>query len=156
MEWKKMIKEDRQLSEQEVESLLKSNKIGQLGTFNNDGSPYVISMNYAYSNGRFILHSAKDGHKIRNILNNNKVCFTVSQHYQTTKSNKSCSGWHVQYKSVIAFGRAIIPEDENKKALLEEFTNAFTHENVALSEKGVQRTLAIVLEIEHITGKRGE
>lgn len=156
MKWREMRKKERQLSTENVEEFLLENNVGHLGTFNPDGSPYVVPINYAYKNGAFLLHCAKQGHKLENLRNNHKICFEVSRHYSTNKSEHSCSSWVVKYKSVIAFGRAVFPKEDAKRKLLQDFTSFYTDQEVSLSEEGVKRTCVIVLEVEHMTGKISE
>ncbi len=157
MEWRAMRRKDLIMDEAESIEFLKENSDGHLGTKNPDGSPYITPINYAYEDGKFILHCAMQGQKVENMKANDKVCFEVSKRYDLIRSGKPCSAWETFYKSVICFGKAVFVEDiEEKGRLLTIFTKWFTGEEreFTLSPEAVKRTCVIVIEVEHMTGKK--
>ena len=95
MAWREMRLKKRQMTDEETKQFLLENNLGHLGTLNEDGTPYVIGINYAYVDGRMILHCAKSGHKLDNIHKNPRVCFTVTRCYGIPENDKSCSDWDV-------------------------------------------------------------
>ena len=156
MEWTEMRANAKLLTSQEIKRFLNQNNVGHLGTFNDDGGPYVVPINYAFLDDKFVLHCASKGHKISNIQNNQNVCFEVTKHYNTKKSDYSCSKWEVQYESVVAFCKATLIDDNLKRSYLEEFTRFYTKKDYSLSEEGLERTTCIILKIEHMTGRSSD
>ena len=81
----------RNLTNEEIEDVLKRNSIGRIGC--NDGrKTYVVPVNYVYDGKCIIVHSY-DGMKIQMMRKNSGVCFEVDE-------IKSFTAW----KSVIAWG----------------------------------------------------
>jgi uncharacterized protein len=66
-----------QLNPQEIEEMLKNNKIGRIGC--NDGEKtYVVPVSYVYENSALFCHS-KDGMKIEMMRRNPAVCFEIDE-----------------------------------------------------------------------------
>jgi nitroimidazol reductase NimA-like FMN-containing flavoprotein (pyridoxamine 5'-phosphate oxidase superfamily) len=81
-----------ELSDQEMEDLLRSEMIGRLGC-HAGGMTYVVPVAYAFKDGYVYSHSP-EGRKIRMMRRNPEVCFEVDR---VTSIN--------DWKSVIAWGR---------------------------------------------------
>jgi len=47
----------------EMESILAEGVAGAFATINEDGSPYVVTVNYVYYNGKIYFHCALKGKK---------------------------------------------------------------------------------------------
>ena len=110
-------------------------------------------MSYAYSDGKLYFHSALTGHKVDAIRNCDKASFCVIDQ-DDVKPEK----YTTFFRSVIAFGRIHIIEDETKKLAIAQFLgNRFNpNQEEALQkelEHGLSRMLVICLDIEHLTGK---
>ncbi len=153
-----MRKKQQQMTQEEIMTFLNENNIGHLATLNEDGTPYVLGINYAMDGNNFILHCAKAGHKLDNIAKNNKVCFEVAHCSEIVPSDKSCALWGVRYKSVIAWGKARLCTEEERRPLLELFTNYYMPkgEKAVLPDAGVRATEVIIIEVEKMTGKKSE
>ena len=65
-------------SRDEMEELLQDESIGYLGLSMN-GTPYVVPLNYSYSEGTIIFHCALEGKKLDFIRTNPLVCFSVGR-----------------------------------------------------------------------------
>jgi len=59
-----------------LEEILRENQVGRLATAV-DGRPYVVPMNFVYTNGSIFLHTHRDGKKVKDIQRNPRVCFEV-------------------------------------------------------------------------------
>jgi hypothetical protein len=154
MEWRKMRRKDKAMSTEEIECFLSQNCVGHLATINTNGYPYVIPMNYFYDKGKIILHSALAGEKLDNIKANPKVCFEVAVYSEVVKSEKPCD-YTIYYHSVVAFGKAVIVEGEEKNSLLNRFIEGFTADkSVKVGEKESKNVAVILIEIESVTGKK--
>ena len=65
-------------SRDEMENLLREQEIGYLG-LSLDGKPYVVPLNYHYSEGKIHFHCGLKGKKLAWLKANPQVCFTVAR-----------------------------------------------------------------------------
>ena len=80
-----------ELNENQIEDLLTKQVTGRIGCYD-EGTTYVVPINYVYKDGCIYGHSAI-GKKIEMLRNNRQVCFQVDE-------IKSLTDW----QSVIAWG----------------------------------------------------
>jgi nitroimidazol reductase NimA-like FMN-containing flavoprotein (pyridoxamine 5'-phosphate oxidase superfamily) len=80
------------------------------------------------------------------------VCFTV-----VGKTNVLPSEFSTEFESVIAFGRAIIVEGEEKKdallALVDKYSPEFKVEGIQYIDRAIAATFIIKIQIDKVTGK---
>lgn len=108
---------DKEIKEKVIiEEIFRQNNVGRLGTAI-DEQPNIIPMNFAYITDKILLHSHKDGKKIKDIQKNPRVCFEVDQGEIITGENPCDFSW--KYRSAIAYGKAKIIDspEERLKAL---------------------------------------
>jgi nitroimidazol reductase NimA-like FMN-containing flavoprotein (pyridoxamine 5'-phosphate oxidase superfamily) len=121
-----------------------------------DGGPYVIPVSFGYENGSVYIHPAPEGKKIAMMVKNPRCCFEVDICDRIIQGDRLCSsGMH--YRSVIAYGRAAIPEDPDEKrhgfdCIMRHYGGG-THE---FSESDSGSVTVIRIEIESMTGKKHE
>lgn len=148
--FREMRRKQNQMKHEETMELLNNTKEGVLGTISKNGYPYTVVVNHVLYNGKLYFHSAKEGHKIDNIINNNKVSFTVYDN-ETIIEEK----FTTKYQSVTLFGTAkIIPG--NKEILMElikKFSPNFLQSGKEYVHKSFDTTVLIEIDIDHITGK---
>ena len=100
-----------QLSETEIEDLLKSQYVGRVGCYSG-GVTYVVPVNYFYD-GNCIYSHAGEGTKIRMMRENPEVCFEVDR-IETI----------VSWQCVITWGRfEEITGFEEKQQVMQRLTN---------------------------------
>lgn len=68
-----------------IQQFLERAQTGFLG-LTTDDIPYVVPLNYYWSNGAVYFHGAAEGRKITMIDRNPRACFTVSETYGTIAS----------------------------------------------------------------------
>ena len=88
-----------------------------------DGQPFVIPTNYARVDDRLYLHGSSASRMLRSLSGGIPVCVTVTL-VDGLVLARSAFHHSVNYRSVVALGRATLVEDlaENRRAL-ELFTN---------------------------------
>lgn len=136
-----------------IEQLLQKASVCHLGLSDN-GQPYVVPMNYAYSGNSFYLHCAMEGRKIDILSQNNRVCVEVVIDYALESADSPCK-WTTRFTSVIGFGRAFILEDPiEKEAALNKLMEAYTGtpEHV-FSPQALKRVCLIRVDTEDIRAK---
>ena len=153
--FRKMRRQKCELSLETAEKILREGIFGVLSLSGDDGYNYAVPINYAVDDNKIYFHSAKSGHKLDAIKNNDKVSFCVVDSHEVVAEEFTS-----YFTSVIAFGRIKIVEDnliQEKKHALELLADKYSP-NVSdqLREKEISRVNAVsimVLEIEHLSGK---
>ena len=152
-QFRQMRRKRQQLSDEESIGILQRATSGTLAVLGDNGYPYAVPLSYVYSDGKLYFHSALEGHKVDAIRSCDKASFCVIE-----KDAVQPKIYTTFYRSVIAFGRVHIIEDEAEKLmiarLLGERYNPHDEESLRKElEKGFARMLAIRFDIEHLTGK---
>lgn len=142
------------LEKEECEKILRESSAGVLAVSGDDGYPYTVPMSYFYEDGKIYFHSAKSGHKIDAIRSNPKVSFCV-----VTVDEPQPEKFSGDFRSVVAFGKArIIEDDAEKWKIMEIITKKYAPNapQDAVDAKIDVRFKAvsiIVMDVEHLTGK---
>jgi nitroimidazol reductase NimA-like FMN-containing flavoprotein (pyridoxamine 5'-phosphate oxidase superfamily) len=142
------------LSETESISLLKASTSGVLSLLGDEGYPYGVPLSYVYDDGKIYFHSAVSGHKIDAIIGYDKASFTV-----ISQDHIIVEEFTTYFRSVIAFGRVHIVDDEDeKRRAISMIADRYSpHANPESKEreisKGFQHMHLIAFDIEHLTGK---
>jgi nitroimidazol reductase NimA-like FMN-containing flavoprotein (pyridoxamine 5'-phosphate oxidase superfamily) len=97
----------REMTADEIDTLMKTSPSGRLGTIGPDG-PYIVPMAFAWYDGKVYFHCHTSGKKVNNIAGDDRVCFQVDTHSPDTMS----------YRSVIVMGRAKLVEGEEVMAAM--------------------------------------
>ncbi len=152
-EFREMRRKRQQLSEEESIDILKKGTAGTLALLGDNGYPYAVPISYVCADGKLYFHSALIGHKIDAIRNCDKASFCVID-----KDDVQPEKYTTYFRSVIAFGRIHIIEDEQEKLetarLLGDRYNPNQEEALQKElEKGLSRMVMIRFDIEHLTGK---
>ena len=153
MEFRSMRRKRQQLSEEKSIEILRKSTSGTLALLGDNGNPYAVPISYVYADGKLYFHSALSGHKIDAIRNCDKASFCVIDQDEVHPEK-----YTTYFRSVIAFGRIHIIEDEQEKLatarLLGDRYNPNQEEALQKEiEKGLSRMVMIRFDIEHLTGK---
>ena len=145
----------QQLTREEAVTILRSATAGVLAVNGDNGYPYAVPVSYVYADGKIYFHSALQGHKIDAICHDPRVSFCV-----IGKDNVKPQEFTTYFRSVIAFGKVRIIEDDDEKMtalrmLLARYsddtvTAEMTNEEIA---GGFKRLLMLEIAIEHLSGK---
>ena len=149
-----MRRKRQQLSEEKSIGILQKSTAGTLALLGDGGYPYAVPISYVYAEGKMYFHSALSGHKVDAIRNCNKASFCVID-----KDDVQPAKYTTFFRSVIAFGRIHIIEDEQEKLetarLLGDRYNPNQEEALQKElERGLSRMMMIRFDIEHLTGKQ--
>ena len=152
-----MRRREKEIKEKAVlEEIMRENQVGRLGTAV-DGRPYVVPMNYVYTNDRIILHTHRDGKKVKDIQRNPLVCFEVDSG-DIMEGDDPCEyGWN--YRSVIANGTAtLIEELEEKLKALRLLSDKYAFgkgRRLSLDKVSRYKDLVVVeIKVDEMTGKK--
>lgn len=148
-----MRRSDKALSDDAAVKILQEGEYGVLSTVAADGQPYGVPLNYAVKDRNIYFHCALTGHKLDNLLANEKVSFCV-----VGQSNVVPADFTSEFASVIVTGTAeLIYAEEKYQALVslvEKYSAEFLDEGRRYIEKLDNETAAVAIRIESMTGKR--
>ena len=152
-EFRAMRHKRQQLTEEKSIGILQKSTAGTLALLGDNGYPYAVPISYVYADGKLYFHSALSGHKIDAIRNCDKASFCVIDQDEVHPEK-----YTTYFRSVIAFGRIHIIEDEQEKLatarLLGDRYNPNQEEALQKElEKGLARMVMMRFDIEHLTGK---
>lgn len=148
-------RKNQALSQEECEAILQRGETCVLALAGDDGYPYAVPVNYCYAEGKIYIHCAKEGHKLDAIRRDSKASLTVIDCAEVLPEEYS-----THYRSVIAFGRMRILEDEGEMrralALFAARLAPGESEEARLREIDRWFPSVSVLEFtpEHISGKQ--
>lgn len=153
--FREMRRKAQKLSSEENVEVLKKATSGVLAVLGDEDYPYAVPVSYAYNDGCIYIHGAMSGHRRDAVLKHDKASFCVIDTDDVIPELRTSS-----YRSVIAFGKASIVEDEKEKynamVLLGQKYSA-EYEAATLEEIRTtwSQTCVTKIEIEHMTGKAG-
>jgi nitroimidazol reductase NimA-like FMN-containing flavoprotein (pyridoxamine 5'-phosphate oxidase superfamily) len=120
-----------------------------------DGYPYVVPVHFVYSEGRILVHAAREGRKIDMLMKNPKVCLEIDEYLGLMPAEKAC-GYGSRYRSLIAFGRAkFVMAEEEKRRALQLLMEKYTGRSFDFSARDVESVGIVEIELDGITGKQG-
>ena len=124
-----------------------------------DGNkPYIVPLNFGYERTShtpvFYFHGAKEGKKIDLLQQNNQVAIELDTNHLLVSGENACD-FSYCYQSVIGTGTLSIITDENERItalqiIMEHYSGKSDWQ---FSEKTLQATTLLKLEIEEMTGK---
>ncbi len=151
-----MRRKERQMPDPDAMSLLARGEYGVLSTSDGDGQVYGVPVSYANTADKIYFHSAQTGHKLKNILENPKVGFTVVGETQICPDR-----FTTMFESVVVFGEAelITDEVEKRKAmnlLVWKYAPEYPEEGEAYVNRAIDKTAVVGITIRHFSGKKRE
>lgn len=151
--FREMRRKKQALSTEECEQILKRNTAGVLAVDGDNNYPYAVPMSYVYVGSKIFFHCAKTGHKIDAMMRNEKVSFCVIDEDLIVPEE-----YTTYYRSVIAFGKARIMENEAEKRMaIELIAERYSPDDEAGRMKEIEADFAQVclveIQVEHMDGK---
>jgi len=117
--------------------------------------PYILPVNYGYSDGCLFIHSAPEGKKIDLLRKNRQVCFEVEDRPEIIKGERACD-WTTRYRSVVGYGEVEILTDEaaKRRGLEVIMARHGAPDLIDFNQKNLDRMVILKLRITSMTGKR--
>lgn len=148
-----MRRKDREIKDfDKMLSILDDCDCLRLGMIDDDGTAYIVPLNFGYINDdnnlTIFFHSALDGKKINLIRSQNKVSFEADTKHSLSTGETACA-YSYFYRSVMGKGKASIVEDDLKKEqalqiILSHYTD---RKDWQFDEKSLERVLVIRLDV---------
>ncbi|MBC8439806.1 MAG: pyridoxamine 5'-phosphate oxidase family protein [Deltaproteobacteria bacterium] len=146
-------KEKEITNREEIEIILKQSHVCRLAMVDED-KPYLIPMNFGYSDGCLFFHCAKQGRKIDLLKKNPNICFEVDELIRLKKASLACD-WGIDFKSVIGSGKAQFLEDSDEKIqALNIIMSQYSDRSFEYPDEMLEKTLVIKVVIDEMTGKQ--
>lgn len=153
--FREMRRKKQKLSKEECDRILYNGTSGVLALHGDNGYPYAVPVSYVYNGEKLLFHSAKNGHKIDAILKNAAASFCVIDQEQIVPEE-----YTTYFRSIIAFGRIrILEDDTEKRSAIEKLAVKYAPDDTAENrDKAIEREwkplCMMEMEIEHLTGKQ--
>ena len=144
-----------------MEEILQRAEVGRLA-LSAGNLPYIIPLNFLYWDGKIAFHCGWKGKKLDLLAENSACCFEidefigeVSYHYDSL-----C---HLDYDSVLAFGKARIENDkEAKKDIFQRlhakykeiYRKPISSGGMRFDEARLDEACCVVIDVQELTGRR--
>jgi len=139
----------------ELESVITRCDVCFVGITETDGSPYVIPMNFGYSNDEIILHSGPHGKHLDLLALNNRVCVTFCSDGKLVYQHPdvACS-YSMLAKSVLCKGSVTFIDDlAEKEAALNITMKNYTDRPFTYSQPALLNVKVWRVKVDEMTGK---
>src|SRR5215470_4752446 len=149
---------DKLMSDERVREMISRGRSGRLATIGADGWPYIVPLLYVWVNGEIWVHNTRvRGHLRANVDHDPKVCFEVDDAGEVFAYGRFECDTSVAYRSVVAFGRIRIIEDQVQKkaffeALMEKYGDPTWNRPQGFFPRLDQVTV-YAITVERVTGK---
>lgn len=122
-----------------------------------DGTePYIVPVNFGYSDDTVFIHGAGEGKKMDWIRRNPRVCLEWDEEGETQTHEQEGCKWSMDYFSVIAWGDArILEAPEERRRGLDVIMCQFTQrKDWEYSPEVMEQTAVIEVRINKMTAKK--
>ena len=160
----RMIRADRQMSDEETREYLRQHCAAHVGTSDASGWPYVVPLMYVYEDGDLLyLHTGPhQGHFLANVRENPKICIQFNETGPWQRGAPTAFDSSLVYRSVIVFGKVRIMQDpglrEKKMWFFDRLLERLSDHNSAYEKpypgEALDRIILYEVNLEIVTGKR--
>jgi len=141
-------------SREAIEKLLQEEEVGYLGLAEG-GKPYVVPVNYHYTDGKIIFHCGFKGKKINYLKANPQVCFTVGRQPGWVREHAGGDPCHVDSDSVICYGTARVMEDlHERKLAMEAYRRRFRPGAGETTLEKMVNCCVVEISVSEMTGRQ--
>lgn len=136
------------LSAEEINALLLSQPVGNLGTVSPDRFPYITPVHFVVIDAKIYIHGLCAGQKIDYLKVNPKIGFEVFKLNGLIHDPELPCDTNTDYQSVIIFGTAkVIDDDALKIKVLDEVVKKYTPQHAGKSYPPAMLKATGVIEI---------
>jgi len=149
-----MRRKDREIVDgSALRAIMSGAQVCRIG-LSDDGTPYVVPMNFGLGENCLYFHCAREGRKLDMIRKNDRACFEIDILHEVYRHPAAC-GCSTRFDSVIGFGRAVLVEEPGEKRLaLDRIMEHYGAEGpFSYVEEFFAKTAVIRIDIETMTGK---
>lgn len=149
-----MRREDKEIHDQEqIDEIMHRAQVCRIALCN-DGTPYVVPVNFGYGDGCLYIHSALEGTKLDIIRENPLVSFEVDIDHALVAGEVPCS-YTFNYRSVVGFGTAAVLEEPiEKRKGMDLIVRHYVGSIASYPDDALERSAVVKIEISSMTGKK--
>lgn len=139
----------------ELDSIISKCDVCNVSMADQNGSPYVVPMNFGHKDDHIYFHSSRTGKKIDILKDNPSVCISFSADHQLRWVNEeiACS-WGMKFRSVLAYGKVEFIDDFDKKEeALKIIMANYTDIDFTFNAPAVKDVLVFRVKIEKLHGR---
>lgn len=143
------------LNIKEIEEIITKCDVCNISMVDSSNMPYVIPMNFGYSDGVIYFHGSPKGKKIDVLSNNSSVCISFSTDHELRwqNDNVACS-YSMKYRSAIAYGKAtFITEAEEKIKALNVVMKNYTDRSFKYNDPAIRDVNVFKVTVEKLEGR---
>lgn len=120
-----------------------------------DGKPYVIPMNFGYSDGTIYLHGAQNGKKVDILKQHPEVCINfTTDHFLRYQNEEVACSWSMKYRSVLCYGKVeFITEPEEKKAVFQLVMAHYAKGEFKFNPPSIREVNVMKIKVERFEGR---
>lgn len=146
---------------EKMEEILQRAEVGRLA-LSTDNIPYIIPLNFLYWDGKIAFHCGWNGKKLDLLVENPACCFEIDE-FMGEVSYHYDSLCHLDYDSVLAFGKARIENDKEAKTGIfqrlhakykEIYRKPISSGGVRFDEARLDEACCVVIDVQELTGRR--
>jgi uncharacterized protein len=141
--------------QQEIEQIIRNCEACNVAMVDIENRPYLVPMNFGYSEGFIYLHSSQKGRKIEILRKNNCVCVSFSTDHQLRWQSEgvACS-YGMKYRSVLAHGHVEFIEDsEDKVKALDVIMSQYTDQEFNYGAPSILEVCVFKVVVEKLEGR---
>lgn len=152
--FREMRRKKQSLPIEKIISILNNGTSGVLALSGDGDYPYAVPLSYVYDDNKLYFHCAQSGHKLDAVKRNCKASFCVIDQDQIVPEE-----YTTHFRSVIAFGRIqVIQDEQEKRRAIEKLAVKYApNDDAASRQKAIDREwiplCMLRMDIEHMTGK---
>lgn len=151
-----MRRHEREITDRaELDAVLQKATVVQLAMVD-EGSPYVVPMNFGFADGLLYLHCAKQGRKVDVLRRNPRVCFNLftDEAIVPPATTAGCN-FTSRYRSITGQGRVEFVEgDDAKRKALDIILAHYASGPFSYDPTAVEKTCVLRVVVESMTGKK--
>jgi nitroimidazol reductase NimA-like FMN-containing flavoprotein (pyridoxamine 5'-phosphate oxidase superfamily) len=149
-----MRRKEREMPREFAEELIDKSVFGVMATVGSDGMPYSVPLSFAREGNELYFHCAREGHKIDNMKNFNRVCVSF-----VGDTSLPPDDFTILYESAAVFGTAgELTKRDDKIHALRLICQRYTPANMAAFDEAIERSLDNTgvwkIHIDEISGKK--
>ncbi|NQU66052.1 MAG: pyridoxamine 5'-phosphate oxidase family protein [SAR324 cluster bacterium] len=146
-------KEKEIVDKKSIEKVIRACLVCRLAIIDGD-YPYIVPLNFGYSEGVLYFHGALKGKKLSLLQKNNQAAFEFDTRLEIVEGEEACK-WSMKFQSVCGFGKvSMIETPQEKKRAVERIMAQYSEQAFELTDKAVSGIAVYKLEIEQMTGKQ--
>lgn len=153
--------EQRVCEQHELESILARAEYMSMAMCGEDGTPYLIPVNFGHEPGMVYVHCSRKGRKLDILRKNPKVCLNVvlTKGLGFKRDGSMACQYSMDFDSVIMEGTAEILEDEALRGhamdvLLDQYGLGKNGKNLAVSSSVMQKTAMLRIRVHSVSLKQ--